>query len=430
MDFIPDPSLQQKAQTSSGFIPDNSLSFNQSSAALGHSNSQFTKTIGMVPGASLSDNLKALGSDAVGALPTFGAIGGGIAGAAGGAFVGGPVGAYAGGVAGSGAGAAGGEALKEGIQGGGLNPGEIAKQGGIYAGLEAIGGPIAGLAGKALKGVGEAASKFFIPTSAKEATQMQAYKAANPLVDRVWNSLTGAINKPPATAGSTAFQKGLVGTESMIGIQARRASTGLWKNTIEPALKNSPVKQDMPTFFSEAASKITQSTKELGDRSLRLDALEAIQEEYKANPTATMEELQGYKEGWASHVPEKYYKGKDITQTYNNVRAELASLARSKIYDAVGPEAKQAYFDYGNLQAVQQLGQSAMTGSKLKGGAGSFISGLKEMLTVPVGTVGGQTVYKIGQGVEMLGKPGARTVRDLIYGYTNPSPDTNSSPNQ
>jgi hypothetical protein len=55
-----------------------------------------------------------------------------------------------------------------------------------------------------------------------------------------------------------------------------------------------------------------------------------------------------------------------------------------------------------------------MTGAGMKGGAGSWLNTVKEMAVVPIGTVGGQTIYKVGQGIELFGKPGAKTVADLL----------------
>lgn len=133
----------------------NDMTPDQSSAALGHANSQSQKLFTKAKGTEVSK------SEVGGILPTIGAVGGGIAGAAGGALVGGPVGAYAGGVAGSGAGAALGEAANEGLNGQKLQPKEIAKQGAINAAMDAIGGPILSGLGKVFGGVAEKAGAMF-----------------------------------------------------------------------------------------------------------------------------------------------------------------------------------------------------------------------------------------------------------------------------
>lgn len=74
-----------------------------------------------------------------------------------------------------------------------------------------------------------------------------------------------------------------------------------------------------------------------------------------------------------------------------------------------------------------KLGQAAMTGQKLKGGMFTGLHGIYEALTVPAGTIGGQTLYKIGQGLgfagsqpeTLVGQAGARTLRDLLAGYSS-----------
>lgn len=362
--------------------------------------------------------IKKVGQFAVNNLPAIGATAGAIGGGAIGAF-GGPAGIYAGAVTGSAAGGALGEAGKEKIQGKSLSPKNIGEQAFGMGATEAIGGPVLNLAGKAIESIGKEFAESVIPTSTREASLLQTYKANKPFLERMGNVLGFGKSTVPMTSASTSFEKGLMGTESMIGVQAKRASSSLWKDLISPQLEKSDVKIDMPTFFDEAEKNITKNTPELGDQTARTNAMNAIKEDYAKKPVASLKELQDFKKGWASHVPEKYYKGKDITQTYNNARAELANLARTKIYDSLGPEVKQAYFDYGNLQAIQELGQKAMTGAKFKGGTGAMFNAIKDMALTPVGTIGGQTIYKAGQGIELLGNPNARIVRDLFVPSDN-----------
>lgn len=91
-------------------------------------------------------------------LPTAGAIGGGILGAAGGGVLGGPPGAVVGGIVGAGAGGALGETAQQKIEEftgerEKLDVGQIAGTGVISGGLQAVGGPITKLAGKAISPV-------------------------------------------------------------------------------------------------------------------------------------------------------------------------------------------------------------------------------------------------------------------------------------
>lgn len=288
-----------------------------------------------------------------------------------------------------------------------------------------------GLGGEVIKGltapiklISEAGYKgLSIPTSIREANMLQAYKANTPFSARFAAMLSGD-SKAPITAADTAFRTGLWGTESGMGVQARKATTNLWGKVIGPALDNSEAKVDLPAFFNQARESIIKNTPELGDQASRLKALASVEDEYKGVSSIPLKELQDLKEGWASHVPQKAYRGEDITGAYNNVRNELSDLARSNIYSALGPKLRQAYIDYGNLKGIQKWGQVAMTGSKLKGGSGSFLSALKDAIVVPVATTAGQTVYKTANGLEFVGAPGAHYLSDIF------TPNNATTPSQ
>ena len=274
-------------------------------------------------------------------------------------------------------------------------------------------------AGSVLKATGKGLAEAVIPISSKEAQLLQDYKAGTSFWDRVSNILSGKGGIQ--TAGKTAFEKGLVGTESMIGVGAKRGLEPLWAETISPVLEKAKP-QDMTSFWSDVEKSIKSQTKEVSRQKDLLEAFNALKEDYAGVNTATMPTLQDYKSGWASFVPEKYYKGKQIAGAFNEAKAIAADVARQKIYNTLPTgELKKAYLDYGNLIGLSELGQKAMTGGKLKGGFGSFWSAVKDMGLTPIGTIGGQTIYKVGQTVELVGKQGAKTVSDLI------SPDFKSS---
>lgn len=377
-------------------------------------------------------------------LPTGGAILGGILGAAAGgagAAMAGPeavpVGAYAGGVAGSGAGGAAGEAAQQGIekltgQRTSVSGKEIAKTGATFGALEAIGGPVASAAGKVLKVAGKTAYDAIIPKGIREAELLQAYKANVPLVERVGRILgKKPVGKAtPVTTASTAHRMGLMGTEPMLGVQARKAGEKLWNGLIAPRLDASGVKSHMPDLFKEAEQMITGSTPELSRRKDLLRALEVMKEDYAGVEDVPLTQLQQFKEGWEKFVPEKAYRGLPIAGAFNDMKNMISGIARQKIYSALGPEVRQAYLDYGNLKGIQELGAKAMTGGKLKGGFGGFWSAVKDIALTPIMTVGGQTVYRSGQGVELIGKPGMRFVRDLVGGVPDIGKDTTSAAKQ
>lgn len=281
--------------------------------------------------------------------------------------------------------------------------------------MEAVGGPIIRGVGRGLKAGASKLLEMALPRSMAEARWVQAYRAGAPLWERVTAAVTGK-GGGPRTVAQTITEKGLVGTETGLGIQAKRAAEGLWKGSLAPRLRASPVKVPLPTFFDEIQQQIVKDTPELARQTDLLEALDALRESYKSVGDVSLEMLQKLKQGWAKFVPEKAYRGKPIAGSFNEVKDMAAGLARQKIYDALGPEARQAYLDYGNLLGVMEHGQTAMTGGRLRGGFGGFWSAVKDMTLTPVATLADQVVYKAGQGIELIGKPGARFVRDIIAG--------------
>jgi len=296
-----------------------------------------------------------------------------------------------------------------------------AQTGDVVQGLETgIGGQVIGALGKPVSATGKALYKgLSIPMSMAEARLVQAYKANVPFFERIATAIAGT-SKAPITAAETAFQKGLMGTESGIGVQAKKATKSLWGNVIEPALKRSGVQVSMPTFFDEAAAKIKADTPELSRQKDLLEALDALRADYANVANVPIEKLQQFKEGWAKMVPQKAYQGKDIAGAFADVKNIVSGVAREKIHTAVGTDASRAYIDYGNLRGLAEWGQKAMTGAKFKGGAGGFLNAMKDVVLTPIATIGGQTVYKIGQGMEFIGAPGARYLSDLFNEESQP----------
>ena len=273
------------------------------------------------------------------------------------------------------------------------------------------------VAGKGLQKTGTEIAGSVLPINEKEAGIIKSYLANKPFLQRVGDLVKGTDNAP-VTSGSTAVGQSLFGTKKMIGVQAERAQKTLWNDLIKPQLDNAKVQIDLPEYFKTVEKKIIEDTPELTRQKALLEALNSFKEDYAGMNTISLAKLQKLKEGWAEFVPEKFYKGQNIAGNARQVSALLADEARKTIYDVLGPEVKQAYFDYGNLMNLSQMGQTAMTGQKLKGGTGGFVSELASRAVTPIGTVGGNVIYKVGQGLEFIGKAGAKTL-DEVLGLNN-----------
>lgn len=297
----------------------------------------------------------------------------------------------------------------------------------LTPGAGAVIGAAIPLAGSALRATGRGVSKTgekivetVIPVSKREAGILQTYKANNPFFKRVADVLKGT-EKAPLTAGKTATKTtagqtipGLFGTKSQIGVQSKRASNTLWKDVISPRLKESDQAVDLDGFFAKIEDDIIKNNPELTRRNSLLEALNAVKEDYAGTKFVSLEGLQKLKEGWAKFVPEKAYQGKPIAGAFNDVRNELANEARQTIYSQLGDDVKQAYLDYGNLQGLAEMGKVSMTGQKLKGGTGGLVSELLSQAITPIGTVGGQVIYRIGKGIEFIGNLGAKNLGEAL----------------
>lgn len=291
--------------------------------------------------------------------------------------------------------------------------GNVAKRGIVGGVIQGAFSGAATLAGKAVSALGKEAYKFVVPKSTQEAKLVQAYKAKTPLTERISAAISGA-DSGPRTVADTSFDQRLVGTEAMIGIQAKRASGSIWSEVIQPRLDASPDQINMSTFFDHVKEQIVKNNPEISRQNALLEALDAMREDYAGVQTASLPDLQKFKEGWAQFVPDKAYQNKPIGGAFREVQNQAANAARSAIYKSLGKDVRQAYIDYGNLKGIQELGVKSMTGGKLKGGAGSFISAIKDMALTPVATLGGLTVYKVGESIELVGQKGANTVADII----------------
>lgn len=323
------------------------------------------------------------------------------------------------GAAASGAAALGGKAAAE-----NKDSKTIAKQTAAGAAI----GAVAETGARALQGAAQTAYRVTIPKGKREAIMLQNYRADRPFLQRVNDAVMGA-SKAPRIVADTAFDKGITGTETMMGVQAKRAQKQIWQDIVKPQLESAADQVDMPAFFGEARQAIIKGNADPTRRKALLTALDAITEDFADKPRAAYAELQDFKEGWAKFVPEKVYRGENISGALNDVRNSLADLARQKIY-ALSPDPafRQAYIDYGNLKNLAALGQKAMTNAGLKGGTGQLLSSVLERTIVPIATVAGQVVYKAGRGIELIGRPGLNTLGDFVESLTSegqktPSPE-------
>jgi len=269
------------------------------------------------------------------------------------------------------------------------------------------------VAGRGLQKLGEKVAGVVTPVDTQEARLVQTYQANNSFMDRIKNVIMDTGDSP-RTTNKTLVDKGLFGTKSGIGTRAEKAQKTLWNKLIQPSLDNAGVEVNLPKYFDTVEEQIINSTDDLTRQNALKEALNSIREDYAGKQNISLADLQKLKEGWAEFVPEKFYKGQNIAGNVRQVQALLADEARQTIYNTLGPDIRQAYLDYGNLKGLKELGIVAKTGQKLKGGSGSFITDIASRLVTPIGTFGGQVIYRIGQRLEFVGEKGAKTLGDVL----------------
>lgn len=274
-------------------------------------------------------------------------------------------------------------------------------------------------AGRVLKGAGESAYGVTIAPEKSTATAMLKYDAKQPnLIGRVKNLVTGeSVGEKPITEANTAARKGLVGTEYRIGVQSEQIAQNLWQSKVSPALEGVKGTVNMKTFFSEVEKQI-KKIPELSKRTTRLEALEALKQDFKGVGKIKLPKLQGYKEGWAESVPEATYAGKPIGTALKDVKNMAASKAREIIYKyAKGDDVKQAYIDYGNLKSIAKSGIKSVIGDPAsKSLTRNIWQVVMDKAITPVVTVGGKILYRTGEGLEFIGNKGAKKVGDIVEG--------------
>lgn len=278
--------------------------------------------------------------------------------------------------------------------------------------------------GTALKRLGEKAYGISIPLQESTKIAVQNYNKVHPtLAGRVFGMFSNAtytqegIRKAvrPITEAQTAARQGLKGTERILGEQAANVSDKIFRGTISPKLAQAKQAIDMRSLIKNLEAKVNKIS-ELGRKTDLRDALNTFKNEYKNVNFISGTKLQEYKEGWAKFIAEKssYKGGKPIGGAYKEIQNMAAQEARPILYRLIGKDGMQAYIDYGNLKSISEFARKTMDPLRSKGITKQAWELILDTGVTPIATVGGQILYKTGEGLEFIGKRGAKTIRNII----------------
>jgi hypothetical protein len=276
--------------------------------------------------------------------------------------------------------------------------------------------------GRIAKSTGKAVFSSAITPNVAEAERILTYEAKTPFLKRAGYAIVGkeAPGKPTLRA-DTAIEKGIFGRQKDIGVQAAREADKLWNQTIAPAVEASEDVITKDELFAPALARI-EKTAEPGRKQALRDAFDAIDEEYKGFDSFTLQQAQAVKRGLDEFTPEKIFRGKPIANEYRTLKADMANAIRQKTYESLkDQDIRQAYLDYGNLAELRKIGVRAISEAGTKGGFGGFWTSMWDSATVPVKTVSGQVLYRVGNAFEFLGNKGIKTFgpRDFLANWKN-----------
>lgn len=283
----------------------------------------------------------------------------------------------------------------------------------------AVGAKVAGeaatLAGRAVKGTGEAVYKSAFTPTVGEAEKILSHEAKAPFLTRVTNTLTGTADaSKPVLRADTALAKGLAGTEKMVGVQARRESQRLWNDKIAPAVKGSTDRMTKDELFAPAVEMVGQTVDPTRKIALQ-SALNALEKDYQGVTSFSLDEAQALKRDIAKFVPSKMYRGQDVANEVKTLQHEMATAIRQKTYNSLKDvNIKKDYLDYANLSELENVGIKAISEKSFKGGFGSFWSGAWDAVTTPVKTIGGQVLYHVGNKLEFVGQKGIKRFGEYL----------------
>lgn len=294
-------------------------------------------------------------------------------------------------------------------------------------------GALARGSGRTLQTLGEKSTGVGVAMEVPTRQALQAYQASKPTI---FERVQGMTNEPgvskPITEANTAVRLLTPGTEWRLGVSADRVSGQLWNKTIAPALASPTYKVSMDTFFGMLRKKIIGENADLTRRNALLQAYDAFKSDYANVKDVSFAKLQDYKAGWAKFVPERAYQGNPIAGSLNDVRNIAAQQARSIIYDALGPDVRQAYIDYGNLKSIQESGIKSVDQLRTKGVTKQVWEAVMDKAVTPIATIAGKVLYRTGEGLEFIGDMGAKKVSDIFnIGFATPaatSANQSSSP--
>lgn len=255
--------------------------------------------------------------------------------------------------------------------------------------------------GKATENIGESIYWLTLPPWVDEARAIQKNKA--------W------LWPKPRTTVETAIDKNIMWTRSMIGTQAEKEANKIFTKTVNPMLEKATTKTNVQWLIDELWTEIEKFAKWDPDKLAEYnDALIEMKKSFwdKKFSELSQKELHELKSWLQGRTPQKFFKGKEITNAYQELRAKLATKLTKNLHTNLTQEfwedTAKLYKDYANLQWLKEVWVKSRSAAWLKWWFGWFWSTIAQELATPATTVWGKALVSVGK---LLQKPAELTLK-------------------
>lgn len=191
------------------------------------------------------------------------------------------------------------------------------------------------------------------------------------------------------------------GTKAAIWEQSEAAAKQLRSTKVQPVLNKAKTTINIQGTIKELQSEIERMAKQDPDK------LEEYKQAYdelaqsfadKKYGNLVLQDVHTLKSWLQGRTPQKFYKWKEITNAYQELRWQLASKLVNKLHNAIkkdyGEDSANLYREYANLKSIKDIWPKALTQWGRKWWAWWVIDWLVSTIATPATTTIGKTLYK------------------------------------
>ena len=270
--------------------------------------------------------------------------------------------------------------------------------------------PLASWIGKVAEYAGKKLYQATLQPTQQEAEALQSFRAGTSNVKPKLATET-AIELPfvtPWQGRSVTSKFWWFGTKAAIWEQTEAAAKQLRTTKVQPILDKAKTTINVQGAIKELWSKIEQMAKQDPDKLEEYkqaynELLQAFSDKKYSN--LVLQDTHTLKSWLQGRTPQKFFKWKEITNAYQELRWQLASKLVEKLHSAIrkdyGENSANLYRDYANLRSIKDIWPKALTQWSRKWGAWWVIDWLISTIATPATTTIWKTLYKAWQSAQV-----------------------------